>query len=95
MKYKENGVTISDKPNRILEEVEDLKGKQFGHLTVTNFDHKDKNGKAIWKCQCDCGNTCLELANSLKRGLVISCEHINRQKICETHEKNEYHSQRK
>lgn len=47
MKYKENRVTISDKPNRILGEVEDLKGKQFGHLTVTNFDHKDKNGKAI------------------------------------------------
>lgn len=83
MKYKENGVTISDKPYRILGEVEDLKGKQFGYLTVTNFDHKDKNGKAIWKCQCDCGNTCLELANSLKRGLVISCGHINRQKAAQ------------
>lgn len=81
MTRKVNGVTISTHPKRVLGEVEELKGQIFGHLTVREFDHKDNQGRAMWKCQCDCGKQCIVRANHLKNGDIISCGHVNRQKV--------------
>lgn len=83
MARKVNGVVVSKHPKFILGEVEDIKGQQFGHLTVIEFDHKDNQGRAMWKCQCDCGKTCVVRANHLKDGSVISCGHVNREKTGE------------
>ena len=45
----------------------DLAGQRFGRLTVTSFAGTDKNGKALWHCQCECGNKTIVLASNLKR----------------------------
>ena len=37
-------------------EKRELNGKKFGHLTILNFDHYDKYGRAYYKVKCDCGN---------------------------------------
>ena len=74
-----NGVTVSKHPNRVRGEIEDLKGHHFGHLAVIEFDHKDNQGRAIWKCLCDCGKTCVIRAYNLKQGTVISCGHVSRE----------------
>lgn len=78
-----NGIKISEKPNRILGEVEELKGRRFGELTVLELYGKDKQGRAVWTCLCSCGNICNVRANHLKSGATISCGHINKQKTGE------------
>lgn len=52
---------------------QDLTGKRFGRLLVVERDGFDKNRKAMWICQCDCGSTCSVRANHLRRGLINSC----------------------
>ena len=32
-----------------------LKGKVFGRLTVLEFSHINKDGRAVWLCGCRCG----------------------------------------
>lgn len=78
-----NGVTVSKRPNRVLGEIEDLKGQHFGHLVVIDFEQKDNRGRAMWKCLCDCGKTCVVRAYNLKQGTVISCGHVNRKLVTE------------
>ena len=78
-----NGVTVSEHPNRVCGEIEDLKGRHFGHLVVIEFDHKDNRGRAMWKCLCDCGKTCVVRAYNLKQGTVISCGHVNLKLVTE------------
>ena len=34
----------------------DLTGKRFGKLTVLERAENNKDGRVVWKCQCDCGN---------------------------------------
>lgn len=51
----------------------DLTGERFGKLVALER-HYDKNKKiSFWKCKCDCGNTTIVRANSLKHGRVKSC----------------------
>lgn len=68
-----NGVHISKKPNKILGEVKDIKGKQFNDLSVIEFDHKDDQGRAIWICKCICGHTRLVRENHLQTNTIKSC----------------------
>ena len=52
----------------------DLTGKRFGYWTVKRRAGSDKNGHALWLCDCDCGNKDIViLGDSLKRGLSSSC----------------------
>lgn len=85
-----NGVTVSKHPNRVLGEIEDLKGQHFGHLVVIDFEQKDNRGRAMWKCLCDCGKTCVTRAYNLKQGTVISCGHVNRELSAERVRKLNY-----
>lgn len=75
-----NGVILSSNPIKIKGEVLDLRGQQYGELTVIDFSKKDKQGRAIWKCLCSCGVTKDIRAQGLRSGAVISCGHIGRQK---------------
>lgn len=34
----------------------DLTGMKFNRLTVIERTKNSKDGKAMWKCACDCGN---------------------------------------
>lgn len=51
----------------------DLKGQQFGRLTVVSFAGTDKRGKALWNCKCECGKKKVISASNLKRGASKSC----------------------
>lgn len=51
----------------------DLAGKRFGKLTAIERAGKTKNDSALWLCRCDCGNTTISNATSLRKGDTISC----------------------
>lgn len=34
----------------------DMTGQKIGRLLVLERAENDKDGKAMWKCRCDCGN---------------------------------------
>ena len=53
----------------------DLKGREFGRLKVVCKYGKDKYGKILWKCKCNCGNKKdVLLTTSQITGLrVLSC----------------------
>ena len=52
----------------------DLKGQKFGRLTVLCRTPIEPGRKKVrWVCECDCGNLCTIIGNSLVRGLTRSC----------------------
>lgn len=51
----------------------DLKGKQFGKLTVLKKNGKSKNRHCLWLCLCECGNETTMRSDSLRSGDVKSC----------------------
>lgn len=51
----------------------DITGQRFIHLTAIEPVGKDKSGRVIWKCLCDCGNYCQFRSQVLKRSKTISC----------------------
>ncbi|WP_348658941.1 hypothetical protein [Heyndrickxia faecalis] len=51
----------------------DLTGKRFGKLTVIERSGTLENGRALWLCRCDCGNTIVTNATTLRRGEAKSC----------------------
>ncbi len=51
----------------------DLTGQQFGRLKVISYAGIDNRGKALWKCECKCGNFIVVAASNLKRGITKSC----------------------
>lgn len=51
-----------------------LTGQRFGRLVVQGLsDQKDKWGKPLHNCLCDCGNRCLVTTSQLKSGNTKSC----------------------
>jgi hypothetical protein len=59
------------------------KGRVFGKLTVIDQDHTQN--KALWICQCECGNIKLARTEHLLKGCQKSCgcsEHEGRWKGC-------------
>lgn len=46
-------------------QVIDLTGQKFGYLTVLERA-ENKNGRAQWKCQCECGNTVIIPSSDLR-----------------------------
>ena len=52
----------------------DLTGQRFGRLTVLGYSgHKDKDGRLLWTCKCDCGNIVEKVAHTMKAGRTLSC----------------------
>lgn len=49
----------------------DETGNRYGKLTVISYEVI--NGKAFWKCQCDCGNVTRVAGDKLRRGITKSC----------------------
>lgn len=51
-----------------------LIGQRFGRLVVTEMlDERNKHGRIVYKCKCDCGNEVTVLGNSLTTGHTVSC----------------------
>jgi hypothetical protein len=50
-----------------------LTSRQFGRLLVLKYAGKNRQGKALWECHCDCGNSVIVLGDSLCSGRTKSC----------------------
>lgn len=50
-----------------------LIGKKFGRLTVLRFVGKNRNGKKLFECRCDCGKTINAISSKLASGKKQSC----------------------
>lgn len=59
----------------------DLAGKRFGKLVATERAGKTKTDNALWLCLCDCGNTTIANATSLRKGDTVSCGCIQKERI--------------
>lgn len=57
-------------PQKII----DMVGMRFGKLVVTERSiENSKQGKPLWKCKCDCGNTVIVPRKRLIEGSTKSC----------------------
>lgn len=61
--------------------IKNLINQKFGHLTVVKFSHSE-NGRAMWKCDCDCGNkNVIVKGKYLLNGDTKSCGCLNIERI--------------
>lgn len=51
----------------------DLKGKEFGKLTVRHENGRDRKGQILWACTCACGREKEVSTSDLNDGKVLSC----------------------
>ena len=52
----------------------DLTGRRFGKLICLEpTKERGASGGTIWKCKCDCGNTCFAVSTQLTQGYKKSC----------------------
>ena len=60
-----------------ISRTDDIIGKTFGLLTVTEFSHfgkkNDKHSVSFYKCKCSCGRECIKQATYLRCGDTKSC----------------------
>lgn len=61
----------------------DLSGKRYGRLTVIKPYGKNKYGKYMFVCKCDCGNDFVTLGNGLQSGRTLSCGCLHSEKSIE------------
>lgn len=67
-----------------MSKVIDMTDQKYGMLTVLSRAKNDKNGKAQWLCQCDCGSEPKVISGAaMRRGLTISCGCNKIKKIAE------------
>lgn len=60
----------------------DLTGRRFGKLVVqSKAKERDKAGRVLWNCVCDCGNTFVAPAGQLNAGYRRSCGCLSRQPL--------------
>lgn len=57
----------------------DISGQVFGRLTAIKPIGKNKYGRYIWLCSCNCGNEKTVIGDSLRRGIVRSCGCLDRE----------------
>ena len=57
----------------------DLTGQRFGRISVKSFSHIGKDGCAVWKCVCDCGNEICVRGHDLRTGNTKSCGCLRRE----------------
>jgi len=56
-------------------------GNKYGRLTVVSRDGGDKQWRAMWKCDCTCGNTTTVRGGCLRKGNVKSCGCLQKETI--------------
>lgn len=56
-------------------------GYRFGRLTVVDeYENRNKEGRRLWICSCDCGNSAIVDTKSLTTGSTTSCGCYRREK---------------
>lgn len=58
---------------RGMKKRKDLTGQKFSRLLVKEYYGSNKDGRALWLCLCDCGNTAIVPGKSLLNGNTKSC----------------------
>ena len=53
--------------------VKDIKDERFGHLVAIEETPERFNGKVIWLCRCDCGNTIKITSHRLLHTEISNC----------------------
>lgn len=53
--------------------IEKIQDKRFGSLIAIEPTDERKDGKIVWKCQCDCGALCYVISTFLTQGRTQSC----------------------
>lgn len=61
----------------------DIAGNVYSKLLVVSKSGKDKHGKILWNCVCDCGNEVVVTGSGLKSGDTKSCGCLGMAKIKE------------
>lgn len=67
---------------------DDLRGKQFGELTVIEPDNSQPRHSKHWICKCSCGKTVSVERKHLLDGTTKSCGHGKRQSGIDHHKDN-------
>lgn len=65
-----------------------ISGMRYGRLTVITLHGKDKGGKNLWLCRCDCGNEILADSGRLTSGNTMSCGCFRKEKSCYNHKQH-------
>lgn len=58
-------------------------GERFGRLVVLANEPKDRFGRSIYLCRCDCGEEKVAVQSHLRTGFVVSCGCATRERIAE------------
>ena len=61
----------------------ELAGQPSGRLLALYECGRDKNGKVLWKCRCECGKECVVRGSQLKNQSIQSCGCLNRDRTRE------------
>jgi hypothetical protein len=77
-------------------QAKDIKDQRFGRLVAQSVALKKKRGGgAYWSCLCDCGNTKVVRADSLRSGAIRSCGCLHREQAAATGRKSTTHGMSK
>ena len=58
-------------------------GNTYGYLTVVERTENTKEGRAMWKCKCKCGNETIVLGKHLRSGNTKSCGCYQRERAAQ------------
>lgn len=64
--------------------VKDEIGNVYGYLTVIERAPSNKDGRAMWKCKCKCGNEVIVLGKRLRSGNTKSCGCYQRERAAQS-----------
>ena len=67
--------------------------KRFGRLVVQAKTDKRENGRIVWLCKCDCGNTVEVTTTYLNNGDTRSCGCLKKE-LDQKHLRDEYDNKR-
>ena len=59
-------------------------GNVYGYLTVIERAPNNKDGRAMWRCKCRCGNEVIVLGKHLRSGNTKSCGCYQRERATES-----------
>ena len=72
----------------------DLKGNKYNMLTVISMNGRDKYGKILWLCKCECGNETITHGRDLTKNHTKSCGCLRNKERIKNAEYKGYHKTR-
>lgn len=60
----------------------DLTGRKFNRLTVLRRNGSSNDKRAMWLCECDCGNEITAVGRAIKDGKIKSCGCLKQENLC-------------